>query len=174
VRCPLSFTLPRPTGSTLLVRLRLTSRRSVFRPSLKVRWLRLILFRSRVLLAVVAPCLHSKSLDLLSRDLMFVFVYAQEGFLLWIPLHPSDFITVTSSLRFDMTSFLPLRLYIDRGLVRHRYPWVPTDQGPRDPCQVDPTCQKPSRPASGPGDLIHSPDDLGRPRTTSSKSRATC
>jgi hypothetical protein len=89
LRCPLSFTFPRPTGSMLLVRLRLTSRRSVFRPSLKVRWLRLILFRSRVLLAVVAPCLHSKSLDLLSRHLMFVFVCAQEDFLLWIPLHPT-------------------------------------------------------------------------------------
>jgi hypothetical protein len=31
---------------------------------------------------------------------------------------------------------------------------------------VDPTCQKPYRPASGPRDLIHNPGDLGRPRTT--------
>jgi hypothetical protein len=51
-----------------------------------------------------------------------------------------DFIAVTSLLRFDVTSFLPLRLHVDRGLVRHGYPWVPTDQGPRGPCQVDPTC----------------------------------
>jgi hypothetical protein len=29
-------------------------------------------------------------------------------------------------------------------LQRHGYPWVPTDQGPGGPCQVDPTCQKPS------------------------------
>jgi hypothetical protein len=54
--------------------------------------------------------------------------------------------------------------------------WVPmglTDQGPRGPCQVDPTCQKPCRPASGPGDLIHNPGDLGRPRTTLSRSQMT-
>jgi hypothetical protein len=89
VRRPLSFMSPRPPRSKLLVRLRLTSRQSAFQPSLKVRWLRLILFRSRVLLAVMAPCLHSKSLDLLSRDLMFVFVCAQEDFLLWIPVHPT-------------------------------------------------------------------------------------
>jgi hypothetical protein len=43
----------------------------------------------------------------------------------------------------------------------HGYPWVPTDQGPGGPCQVDPTCQKPCRPASGPNDLIHNPGDLG-------------
>jgi hypothetical protein len=40
----------------------------------------LTLFRSKILLAVIAPCLHFKPLDLLSRDLMFVFVYAQEDF----------------------------------------------------------------------------------------------
>jgi hypothetical protein len=85
-----------------------------------------------------------------------------------------DFIVVTSSLHFDVTSFLPLHLHVDRGLVRHGYPWVPTDQGPRGPCQVDPTCQKPSRPASGLGDLVHSPSDLGRPRMTLSRSRMTC
>jgi hypothetical protein len=49
---------------------------------------------------------------------------------------------------------------------RHGYPWVPTDQGLRGPCQVDPTCQKPRRPASGPRDLIHNPGNLGTPRTT--------
>jgi hypothetical protein len=58
--------------------------------------------------------------------------------------------------------------------VRHGYPWVPTDQGPRGPCQVDPTCQKTSRPTSGPGDLIRNPDDLGRPRATLSRLRVTC
>jgi hypothetical protein len=67
------------------------------------------------------------------------------------------------SLRFDVTSSLPLLQHVDRGLVRHGYPWVPTDQGPKGPCQVDPTCQKPRRPASGPEDLIHNPGDLGRP-----------
>jgi hypothetical protein len=58
--------------------------------------------------------------------------------------------------------------------VRHGYLWVPTDQGPRGPCQVDPTRQKPNRPASGPGDLIHNPGDLGRSQMTLSRSRMTC
>jgi hypothetical protein len=58
--------------------------------------------------------------------------------------------------------------------VWHGYPWVPTDQGPRGPCQVDLTCQKTSRPASGPADLIRNLGNLGRPRTTLSRSRATC
>jgi hypothetical protein len=57
---------------------------------------------------------------------------------------------------------------------RHGYPWVPTDQGPGGPSQVDPTYQKSRRPASGPEDLIHNPDDLGRSRTTSSKLCKTC
>jgi hypothetical protein len=56
---------------------------------------------------------------------------------------------------------------------RHGYPWVPTDQGTGGPYQVDPTCQKSNRPASGPSDLIHDPDDLGRPRTTLSISQKT-
>jgi hypothetical protein len=49
---------------------------------------------------------------------------------------------------------------------RHEYSWVPTDQSPRGPCQVDPTYQKPRRPTSGPEDLIHistTMDDHGRP-----------
>jgi hypothetical protein len=60
--------------------------------------------------------------------------------------------------------------YLRYTPVRHGYPWVPTDQGPRGPYQVDPTCQKPCRPASGLGDLIHNPDDPGRPWTTLSRS----
>jgi hypothetical protein len=79
-----------------------------------------------------------------------------------------------SSLRFDVTSSLPLRLYVDRGLVRHGYPWVPTDQGLKGPCHVDPTCQKPYRPASGARDLIQNPSDTGRPWTTLSRSWKTC
>jgi hypothetical protein len=62
----------------------------------------------------------------------------------------------------------------DSGREKHGYPWVPTDQGPIGSCQVDPTCQKPRRPASGPGDLIHNPGDLGRPRKSSSRLRKTC
>jgi hypothetical protein len=87
VRRPLCFTSPRPTGSMLLVCLRLTSRWLVFRHPLNVWWLRLILFKSRILLAVMAPCLHFKPLHLLFRDLMFVFICAQEDFLFWIPVH---------------------------------------------------------------------------------------
>jgi hypothetical protein len=74
-----------------------------------------------------------------------------------------DLTGTMSSLRLNMTLSQPLHLHVDRGLERHGYPWVPTDQGPGGPCQVDPTCQKPHRPASGPGDLIHNPktsDDL--------------
>jgi hypothetical protein len=56
---------------------------------------------------------------------------------------------------------------------RHGYPWVPTDQVPGGPYQVDLTCQKPHRPASGPGDLIRNPDDLGRPQATLSESWKT-
>jgi hypothetical protein len=78
------------------------------------------------------------------------------------------------SLRFSMTSSQPLCLHVDRGLERHGYPWVPTDQGPGGPCQVDSTCQKPHRPASGPRDLIHNPGNLGRPRANLSESWKTC
>jgi hypothetical protein len=74
------------------------------------------LFRSAILLVVMAPCLHFKPLDLLSRYLMFVFVCAQEDFFFGSPCTLHDFIAVTSSLCFDVTSFLPLRLHIDRGL----------------------------------------------------------
>jgi hypothetical protein len=74
-------------------------------------------------------------------------------------------------LRPTMTSSRLLRLHIDRGLERHGYPWVPIDQGPRGLYQVDPTCQKPHRPASGPIDLIHNPEDLGRYQKTLSRSQ---
>jgi hypothetical protein len=72
-----------------------------------------------------------------------------------------------------VTSSPPLRLHVDRGLVRHGYPWVSTDQGPRGPSQVDPTCQKPYLPTSGPRDLIHNPGDPRRPWTTWSRSQKT-
>jgi hypothetical protein len=79
-------------------------------------------------------------------------------------LHDHD--NVMPLLRLNMTSSRPLRLHSDRGLERHGYPWVPTDQGPRGLCQVDPTCQKPRLPASGSEDLIHNSDDLGRLQKT--------
>jgi hypothetical protein len=75
------FTSPQPTRSTLPSRLRSTSLWSAFRPSLKVCWLHLTPARSTVLQATKAPCLHLKPLYLLSRDLMFAFVHAEEGFL---------------------------------------------------------------------------------------------
>jgi hypothetical protein len=91
----------------------------------------------------------------------------------FIPVHLTRPSGATSSLCIDVNSFPPLQLHVDRGLERHGYPWVPTDQGPRGPCHVDPTGQKARRPANAPGDLIHNPDDLGRPRTTSSRLRKT-
>jgi hypothetical protein len=123
---------------------------------------------------MTAPCLHFKPLDLLSRSLMLNFVCAQEDFLFFIPVHPTrpHRRHVFTSHRHDFVSAAsPTRR---SGLERHGYPWVPTDQDPRGPCQVDPTCQKPRRPASGPGDLIHNPSDLGIPQMTSSRLRKTC
>jgi hypothetical protein len=70
-----------------------------------------------------------------------------------------------SSLRFNMTSSHPLRLHVDRGL-RACVPVGPHRPGPRGPCQVELTYQKPHRPASGAGDLIRNPDDLGRLKKT--------
>jgi hypothetical protein len=130
--------------------------------------------RSVVLLAAMAPCLHFKPVDLLSRDLMFAFVRAQDDFLFLIPLHPMrpHRCYVFALHRCDFVSAAsPTRRW---GLVRHGYPWVPTDQGPRGPYQVDLTCQKHCRPASGPGDLIHKTSDLGRPSMTLSRSTTTC
>jgi hypothetical protein len=43
-----------------------------------------------------------------------------------------------------------LRLHLARGLVRHGYPWVPTDQAHDRPRQVGPAYQKTRRPVSGP------------------------
>jgi hypothetical protein len=89
---------------------------------------------------------------------MFDFVRAQEDFSFFgSPCTLRDFSGTTSLLRFNMTSSQSLHLHVDRGLERHGYSWVPTDQGPGGPYQVDPTCQKPHRPASGPRDLIHNP-----------------
>jgi hypothetical protein len=49
-----------------------------------------------------------------------------------------------------MTFLRSLRLHLARGLVRHGYPWVPTDQAHGHPRQVGPAYQKTRRPASGP------------------------
>jgi hypothetical protein len=49
-----------------------------------------------------------------------------------------------------MTSLRSLRLHLARGLVRHGYPWVPTDQAHNYPRQVGPAHQKTRRPVSGP------------------------
>jgi hypothetical protein len=40
--------------------------------------------------------------------------------------------------------------HLARGLVRHGYPWVPTDQAHGRPRQVGPAYQKTRRPVSGP------------------------
>jgi hypothetical protein len=65
-----------------------------------------------------------------------------------------------------MTSSLPLRIHVDRGLVRHGYPWVPTDQGPRGPCQVTRPARIPVDLQVGLETLSAAPttlEDLGRP-----------
>jgi hypothetical protein len=49
-----------------------------------------------------------------------------------------------------MTFLRSLRLHLAQGLVRHGYPWVPTDQAHSRPRQVDPAYQKTRRPVSGP------------------------
>jgi hypothetical protein len=151
VRRPLFSTSPRPTGSTLPSHLRSTSLWSAFRPSLKVCWLYLILVRSAVLQAMTTPCLHLKPLDLLSRDLMFAFVHPQEDFLFYprAPYAASSTPRLRfASLRHDFVSTAsPTRR---SGLVRHGYPWVPTDQGLSRPQQASPTYQKTRRPVRGP------------------------
>jgi hypothetical protein len=63
-----------------------------------------------------------------------------------------------------MTFLRPLRLHLARGLARHGYPWVPTDQAHGRPRQVGPAYQKTRRPVSGPNRLswrpIRPPEDL--------------
>jgi hypothetical protein len=81
---------------------------------------------------------------------------------------------VKVNLDFHIFDVLDLDLLLGSPAERHGYPWVLIDQGPGGPCQVDPTCQKPCRPASGPGDLIYNLGDIGRPRMTSSRPRKTC
>jgi hypothetical protein len=68
---------------------------------------------------------------------MFYFVCAQKIFHFGSPctLHDPD--GAMTSPSFNMTLSRPVRLHVNRGLERHGYPWVPTDQGPRGPCQVD-------------------------------------
>jgi hypothetical protein len=71
-----------------------------------------------------------------------------------------------------MTFLRSLHLHIAQRLVRHGYPWVPTDQANGSPRQVGPAYQKTCRPFSGPNQLSwyptqpledfpeDSPDDL--------------
>jgi hypothetical protein len=49
-----------------------------------------------------------------------------------------------------MTFLRSLRIHLARGLVRHGYPWVPTDQAHGRPRQVGAAYQKTCRPVSGP------------------------
>jgi hypothetical protein len=63
-----------------------------------------------------------------------------------------------------MTFLRSLCLHLARGLVRHGYPWVPTDQAHGHPRQVDPAYQETHRPVSGPNRpswwLTRPPKDL--------------
>jgi hypothetical protein len=54
------------------------------------------------------------------------------------------------ALRVCHTFLRSLRLHLAQGLVRHGYPWVPTDQAHSRPRQVGPAYQKTRRPVSGP------------------------
>jgi hypothetical protein len=49
-----------------------------------------------------------------------------------------------------MTILRSLRQHLARGLVRHGYPWVPTEQAHDRPRHVGLTYQKTRRPVSGP------------------------
>jgi hypothetical protein len=49
-----------------------------------------------------------------------------------------------------MTFLRSLRVHLAWGLVRHGYPWVPTDQAHGRPWQVGPAYEKTRRPVSGP------------------------
>jgi hypothetical protein len=49
-----------------------------------------------------------------------------------------------------MTFLRSLRRHLARGLLRHGYPWVPTDQAHSRPRQVGTAYQKTRRPVSGP------------------------
>jgi hypothetical protein len=160
------FTSPRPTGSTLLSRLRSTSLWSTFRPSLKVCWLYLILVRSAVLQAMIAPCLHFKPLDLLSRDLMFAFVRAKQP----MRLHRHH---VSASLRHD---------FVSAALPTHRSgaceTWVP--MGPHRPgSQPSPTGgpDLPEDPPTCPWvlpDLTCGPKDMKTAWSTRQDMRTMC
>jgi hypothetical protein len=49
-----------------------------------------------------------------------------------------------------MTFLRSLCIHLARGLVRHGYPWVPTNRAHGRPRQVGPAYQKTRRPVSGP------------------------
>jgi hypothetical protein len=76
-------------------------------------------------------------------------------FSFWTDVHAIR--PVDSSYDFVMTFLRSLRLHLARGLVRHGYPWVPTDQAHGRPRQVGPACQKTRRPVSGPNRPIWQP-----------------
>jgi hypothetical protein len=63
-----------------------------------------------------------------------------------------------------MTFLRSLHINFARGLVRHGYPWVPTDQDHDHPQQVGLAYQKTHRPVSGPNRPswrpIRPPEDL--------------
>jgi hypothetical protein len=56
-----------------------------------------------------------------------------------------------------MTFLRLLRLHLARGLVRHGYPWVPTDQAHGRPRQVGPAYYMTRQPVCGPNQPIWQP-----------------
>jgi hypothetical protein len=59
-----------------------------------------------------------------------------------------------------MTFLRSLRIHFARGLVRHGYPWVPTDQAHDRHRQVGLAYQKTRRPVSGPNRPSFRPHNL--------------
>jgi hypothetical protein len=96
---------------------------------------------------MTAPCLHFKRLDLLSRDLMFAFVRAQEDFLFLIHMHPMrlhrrhvfashrrDFVSAASPTRRSG----PCETWVPTG--PHRPGSQPSPTGGLDLPEDPPTC----------------------------------
>jgi hypothetical protein len=67
-------------------------------------------------------------------------------------------LSIALRLRHDLSKFV--RLHLARGLVRHGYPWVPTDQAHGRSRQVGLAYQKTPDLSVGPTDLVGSPHDL--------------
>jgi hypothetical protein len=129
-----------------------------------------------VVLIYWKPTSYRSSLDLLSFDKTTNRSIAKSSCSFFLLDRRARYSTCRWLQDFVMTLSRSLRLHIARGLVRHGYPWVPTDQAHGRPRQVGPAYYKTRRPVSGsnrpswlptrrPEDLPEeSPDDLPQTR----------